>query len=386
MVAALIIFDQGGPGTPGQAFEGTLGSLVTVTNDDNTDVTSWSIELLDVPSGSALSTGVLNAAATNTPTAGFTPDVPGSYRVSLTVNSGSSENKDIRNFGVRNARGIIVPPYQKLPDPLPLPGVTGTALDKPDELNFNGVSRGWAGTPNQGLLEAFIQTYDDLPSTTISSASYALGGSGPPLTVVDLDATGSSCLLTLPDNPRVNQVVRILALGTVPGRTVTVLAAGVGSVASYGSLSLPLNGYGTFVHTGANVWLPLGVKTDFYERTLVGGVESTQQTSFVDIGTTTLDLSNFVNIQKVTFQAVVETTSVLDPVEVRLYNVTTSTVVASSTIQSTSLVPASVSADVTGSFPAGLNVYVAQLRLTNTGSPERATCKQAQLVVDWVQV
>jgi hypothetical protein len=256
MVAALIVFDQGGPGTPGQALEGTTSVLVTVTNDDDTDVTSWSIDLLDVPSDSALVPGNLGAAATGTPSASFTPDVPGAYRVGLTVSDGVDSNIDIRNFGVRNSRGIIVPPYQKLPDPLPLTG-TGTPVDKPDELNFGGVSRGWAGTPGLGLLEQFIRTYDDLPRLDVSSSPVALAVDGPPLTVVDLDAVGASATVTLPDTPRDNQQVRILATGATVGRVATVQAAGGGTIEPDGTVDIPINGHGIFVHLGSNVWRAL---------------------------------------------------------------------------------------------------------------------------------
>jgi len=64
--------------------------------------------------------------------------------------------------------------------------------------------------------------------------------------------------------------------------------------------------------------------------------------------------------------------------------VTAAAVVASSTLSTTSLIPVLVSALVT--LPvSGANLYEAQLRLQTTGTPNRATCKQAQLIVDWLQ-
>ena len=67
---ALILFNQGGPGTPGEAFAGTVaGGLVSISNNSNTDVASWRITLLDVPPDSALVPCVLATANSATPAA-----------------------------------------------------------------------------------------------------------------------------------------------------------------------------------------------------------------------------------------------------------------------------------------------------------------------------
>lgn len=153
-VTALIKYTQAVVGTPGQAYLGVTGSLVTVENDDNTDVLSWEIELLYARPGSALETppGVpvlLASASSSTPSATFTPDIPGCYRIRLTVYDTAgftgAKDIDIRNFIVPlPGKGTILPPYQKLPDPLPLTGPGS----KPDEMNYEGQAFGWSGNDN----------------------------------------------------------------------------------------------------------------------------------------------------------------------------------------------------------------------------------------------
>lgn len=385
MVTALIQFDQGGPGPAGEAFIGTASSLVTVTNDDNTDVTEWTITLLDVPPDSAVVTGVLATAVSSTPTASFTPDVPGSYRVLLSVTDGADTDEDIRVFGIRNARGIIIPPYQDLPQPLPVLG-SGDPGEKPDEQNYGGQTRGWSGDTSSGQMEQFMRTYADLPLQVLTGVSVSLQADGVPYYVVDLDTVGGDSTVTLPTGARPGQVIYIEAFGSTAGRVVTVQASGGGTIVPWGTVDIPQGGGGTFVLQSGDNWRVIGTKKDIYERTIVGGVESTDQTSFVTVGTTHLDLDNFVNIQEISFQAVIETTNAADAAEVRLFNVTTATVVASSTLQSTSLTPELVTADITGNLASGSNIYEAQLRLASTGAPNRATCKQAQILIDWVQV
>ncbi len=165
---ALIVFDQGGPGTAGQAFEGTLtGGVVTVDNDDDTGVSLLTYTMLDVPPNSGVSIGAM-ASGAPPQTATYTPDLPGSYRVQLEATGGGTTDTDIRCFGVRNARGIIIPPYQRNPDPLPFPGslILGA---KPDEQNYGGQARGWAGDRASGQLEEFFQTYDDTTTRTVTT-------------------------------------------------------------------------------------------------------------------------------------------------------------------------------------------------------------------------
>lgn len=166
-VTALIQFDQGGPGTPGQVFVGSTGVLVTVTNDDNTNVASWQIDLVYTPPGSAVPVAVPLAFndASSTPTATFTPDVPGSYRLVVTVwavinRTGNNYDVDIRNFIIPLPNGLVLPPYQKDPDKLPTLA-SGRPGAKPNEMNINGIELGWAGDGSDGLLAQALKQISD---------------------------------------------------------------------------------------------------------------------------------------------------------------------------------------------------------------------------------
>lgn len=157
---ALIQFVQGATvGTPGQAVAGVAGALVSIANDDPTDILSWRIDLVYVPPASGLAVGTLATGNGNVPAASFTPDVPGSYRVILYVYTQIGQtgtvDVDIRNFAVPDVLGIVYPPYQELPAKLPILG-SGSDREKPDELNFNNQAFGWSGNGADGLVHQFI--------------------------------------------------------------------------------------------------------------------------------------------------------------------------------------------------------------------------------------
>jgi hypothetical protein len=109
----------------------------------------------------------------------------------------SEEDIDIRNFGVPNARGIIIPPFQELPEPLPILG-SGKAGEKPDEQNYGGQARGWTGDRSSSQMEQFFQTYDDLLFTSVTTTPYnAPADNHTPLYVVDLDTIGGPATFNL---------------------------------------------------------------------------------------------------------------------------------------------------------------------------------------------
>jgi len=177
-VTALIKFTQGASvGNPGEVLVGATGALVVIANDDNTDVLSWEIELLYVPPGSALFPGVLSSASSSTPAGSFTPDVSGSWRIRLKVYNAAgftgTVDTDIRNFVIPESKhGLVVPPYQKDPDPLPTLASGGTGA-KPNEMNINAEEFGWAGSGVDGMLQNFIKqvdasNFDLLPNTPAS--------------------------------------------------------------------------------------------------------------------------------------------------------------------------------------------------------------------------
>lgn len=252
---ALIVFDQGGPGTAGQAFEGTLaGGAVTVTNDDDTDVSTFTLTMLDVPPGSSVPTGVMATGAPPS-TAGFTPDVPGSYRVELEVTDGTTPDTDIRCFGVRNARGIIIPPYQRNPDPKPLPG-SGLPGEKPDEQNYAGQARGWAGDRSSGQLEQFFQTYDDTPSLSVTSTPFtATATNEEPLYVINLATVGGNAVFNMPVSGwRTGQKFRVRAIGATSYH-VTVNMPGGHTLDGNPSFDLADGEGAVFVYIGSNTWV-----------------------------------------------------------------------------------------------------------------------------------
>lgn len=167
---ALIKFTQNAVvGADGEAYLGVTGVTASLENSNNADVASWEVFLAYVPPGSALvaSISVPHSFSNNSssPAANFNPDVRGSYRFILIVyesigRTGVS-NTDIRNFSIPESRhGLVRPPYQKLPDPLPVTG-SGEPTEKPDELNFGSQPFGWAGVGGgDGLLHDLLGQLD----------------------------------------------------------------------------------------------------------------------------------------------------------------------------------------------------------------------------------
>jgi len=384
---ALIVLDQTGAGPAGEALEGTIvGGQVDVTNDDDTDVLSWSITLVDAPPASGLASGtVLASASSGTPAANFTPDVAGSYRILLDVWDAAGEtgnrSRDIRNFGIRNGRNIIVPPYQQIPPPVPLTGLSA----KPDEQNYGGQTRGWAGDGSSGQLQEFMTTYDDQQFVTVTATTHSTDALGPPLIVVDTATAGADTTVTLPTGTamRVGQRIRVASdySGTY---AVTVDLPGAHTINSSLTTWTLLPGMTVeFVYTGSSNYLVADASFDRYERSIVASTEDTDLVGFTAIGATYLDPANFPNLVGVTWQAIIETTNAADAAEIRLYNVTDALVVGSSTLSTVALIPTLVSAAIT--LAAGAKLYEAQLRLATTGTPNRATCKQAQIILEWFQ-
>lgn len=171
---ALLKFSQGlSIGADGEAFIASTGTAVVIENSDNTDVGSWRIELLYGPPGSSFeqvpgTPAVLAQASSNTPTINLTPEALfyGCYRIRLSVwdlaGFSGTPNVDIRNVAVPTPnKNLILSPFQKLPDPLPLLG-TGEPGEKPHELNFEGQSWGWAGGDYNGTTVDFRLINDAL--------------------------------------------------------------------------------------------------------------------------------------------------------------------------------------------------------------------------------
>jgi hypothetical protein len=148
-VTASITFEQDAtsPGA-GISMVGVGGSLVTLTNADNTGVIQWTWELLDSPIGSALAPGILGNSFSESFTPD-TPDTPGCYRIRLAViGTDGSTACDVKNFCVPTEQGWILPPFK------------ATA----GELNFPGNTEGWESLLNQIFLD-ISDAISDIPSS-----------------------------------------------------------------------------------------------------------------------------------------------------------------------------------------------------------------------------
>jgi hypothetical protein len=272
MATALIQFTQGANSdSPGKAVLGAFGDFsdVTVSNGDNTGVVSWTIYLLDVPSDSVLYGRtdlplILAQAVDNTPTAVFTPDVAGTYRVMLDVTSDDNIDRDIRCFGIPDSRGFVRPPYQAGPDPLPIALPVIITQDprpiKPDEQNYGFNVRGWAGSGGGSQLDDFLERHADLPFLVVDLPDYVAAALEAPLYVVDMPTIGVPTTFTLPASPREGFVVRIAVLGTSnPGLALTVGAQNGGFIGSATTLEVLGDSGLILVHRALDSWIILSV-------------------------------------------------------------------------------------------------------------------------------
>lgn len=396
---ALIKFTQGGnTDVPGKAVLGDFEdfSAVSVTNGNNLNVVEWTIYMLDAPPDSVTyATGsnpqVLATAVSNTPSTTFTPDVSGSYRIMLEVRDGLAQvDRDIRVFGIPDAEGNVRPPYQKGPDPLPvaLPIIIAELPRpiKPDEQNYGTNARGWAGDRVTGQLEQFFEQHRELPFRNVVVTPFSAGLRQQPLYLVDLPTIGSSAVFNLPLSPRNGYVVRIVTLGAPNiARRLSVVPAGGGAIMSFSSVEMLGEADAEFVHTGGNNWVARGGQHISLERTIVGGVATTDLTTWVAIGAISINPADFLNIANTaSWRVVAFTTNAADPTEVRLFNVTAASVVAGSTLSFNGLLPVQQTASI--SLVAGANIYEAQMRLSVTGAPHLAVCTQAEFILDSYQL
>jgi hypothetical protein len=164
-------------GTAGISLFGKSGALVTCSNGNDTGVTAWKWEIVDVPPGSSVPLTVQGPGPTSTIT--FTPDIPGSYLVRLTtylllIPLGVDES----SFTIASATGRYLPPF--------MGGIQTTAQRI---LNFASQQRGWASTEeqwfgaiDQGVISAMSKgcqgdgTTDDRANLLAADAAAAAKG------------------------------------------------------------------------------------------------------------------------------------------------------------------------------------------------------------------
>lgn len=389
-VNALMKFTQG-PNTAaaGVAVEGTVADgAVTITNGDNTDVASWKIELLYNPPGSALGAVpgtpvVLGDAMTATPSANFTPDVPGCFRCRMTVrDSDGNPNIDIRNFGIPNEYGMIVPPYQKRPDPLPVdPLVVG---NKPDELNFGSQAFGWAGDRASKLYETFIKTHKDDSIIDVGATPFTAVAEQATLYRVLTTTIGAAVTFNLPSSARTGQKISVFdGEGGAFTNAVTVNTPG-GETFLDGSTSHLLNAPNLkldFEKVTSTEWALINRSKPAFAAPVFHGVGDADTTSYARLSAFPFDTSDDSDDTVYLVEYVLETTDNVTPIyaDVRIFNVTDSVVVPNTELLNTAddLVPTRFTRTPTkANWNAGSGkIYELQLKMSVVGLPaDRVTC------------
>lgn len=202
MGVALIKFSDGlNAGTAGRAFLTASGQDLVIENDTSgpgSSIASWRITLAFAPVGTArerrpfidpLSSWVIEENANgDTPSATLTnleAGFPGSYRIILEVWT-DTNFKGIRDVDIRNAiiltpiSLLVIPPYQKDPDPLPLEGVGA----KPDEMNLEDQRWGWAGPDYDAgqypwrMVSEALKKLDNVPTSGVPDSRQVIAGAG----------------------------------------------------------------------------------------------------------------------------------------------------------------------------------------------------------------
>lgn len=399
-VTALMKFTQG-PNTDvaGRAVIGTLASVdgpVTVTNDDNTNVNSWEIILLDAPSKSSTypvgsQPQVLASAVSNTPSANFSPDVPGTYRVLMDViDNGGVRNRDIRCFGVPDERGVIEPPYQKNPDPLPitLPGILTPISDpeiKPDEQNYGGQPRGWAGDLSSGQLATFFQNYKDSRIELVTATPFNPTVDQPELILVNTTTIASASVVNLPGTTRVGQLWVVQdAQDDAFIYPITVNLPGGTTFPDGSSTSKEIFADGGRVKVrriSPTLWV-VEENTNREEYIeLFSGQDSTSNTAGYDRASSkTIDPTKFPPGARFVFEAMMETTNISNAHNVRLFNLSAASVVGTPLV-SNSLTPElqSETFEVPADLPASAQIYEVQHQMAAGAGPDEVTLSSAQL-------
>lgn len=160
----------GGTGTPGQALIGNLSLPVTVQNNNNSQVATLTFEVVSVPPGSTVPTGIVQDGSVTTYL--FTPDVRGGYEIHLTTKDVDGNfAEDYRVFQVAETTGRIIPPFKA----------------DANSFNFGGQTLGWApyvdaylraldtagiGTTRTGVfVDAHAQPFNDVKSTLTTDAT-----------------------------------------------------------------------------------------------------------------------------------------------------------------------------------------------------------------------
>lgn len=161
-------------GTPGSDTDLELGNTITFSNQDNTGVSTWLWTLEDKPASSAAALATPAASTTD-----LTPDVEGTYLVSLSINAGADDDQVVA--AVRTLRARL-----RIP----------SAGERVEEDS----SRGWAISRNRDLaaLNRLVQAGSVqiglVPSgeTPPDGASWKRGNVVAASTITDIDPSGGT--------------------------------------------------------------------------------------------------------------------------------------------------------------------------------------------------
>lgn len=196
-------------GIPGSYEDLPAGTLVNLSNVNNTGVLGWHWTLLDIPAGS---TAVLDDEYSSTPT--FTADIAGTYLINLMTYSDAG--RTILDDTDQKAAGVNLQPPLVMQWRIPAAGET---------IEFD-TNRGWAKEVNAFLKELAkhlnVGNFEDVKTANYSPEAFE---------TVKVDASGGTFTVTLPAISSANKGLRILVKDVDGSETgVTIDTTGVNTI------------------------------------------------------------------------------------------------------------------------------------------------------------
>lgn len=372
-------------------------TAITLTDNGGGGATSWLWEIISFPAPDASAPAITNdtsQVATITPAPSLTDGI---YLLRLTRDDPvDGVSTDVRWFAVEDDDALS----------LPSPGVN---RNNSNVLGSTAAQEaGWFGSTEGGtnvLLDAFLRLRKQREgkyvgksagithtsaSTTTALFTYP---TTTPFTTITMDATGTATYRADLDTAGVEDgAVFRFRIITNAGAGSFVLRNGSGG-ATMLTLTAPPNGAITYEiearydgQTSNWVLQSLDLLNNLALRRseeflIVAGVQSTSEDTFNRAGTLRITPSQFPSNAQATFEVHFDTSDAGNDAEVRLYNLTDTSVVASSTLTTSSTTVDVQSATVV--LPSTQKDYEVQYRLTTADPAERATVTRAKLTLTW---